>query len=102
VPLTNGKRGKKMAVKNLVLCVYVLVIFVLVGCSKPPQQVTELKRFPIDSFEGIITQFGVQFNKEVSSDENGSLKIIATEPTTVRIKEIGVRQRKYDIFSSSP
>jgi len=28
----------------------------------------ELKRFPIDSLEGIITQSGVEFDKEVSSD----------------------------------
>jgi len=65
------------------------VAFILVGCSKPPQEVVELKRFPIDSLEGIMTQSGVQFDKEVSSDGNGSLKIIATEPTVVRLFELG-------------
>lgn len=49
----------------------------------------ELKRFPVDSLEGIITQSGVQFDKEVSSDGKGSLKIIATEPTVVRLFELG-------------
>ena len=49
----------------------------------------ELKKFPIDSLDGIITQSGVQFDKEVSSDGNGSLKITAPEPTVVRLFELG-------------
>ena len=49
----------------------------------------ELKKFPIDSLEGIITRSGVQFDKEVSSDGSGSLKITATEPTAVRLFELG-------------
>ena len=36
-----------------------------------------------------MTQSGVQFDKEVSSDGKGSLKIIATEPTVVRLFELG-------------
>ena len=78
-----------MTMRNLFLCLYMMVILVLISCSKPPQQVTELKRFPIDSVDGIITQSGVQFDKEVSSDGNGSLKITATEPTIVRLFEFG-------------
>ena len=76
-----------MAMRNFVLGM--CVILILVGCSKAPQKVVELKRFPINSLEGIITQSGVQFDKEVSSDGNGSLKIIATEPTVVRLFELG-------------
>ena len=74
--------------KNVVLCLSVLMIFLGVGCSAPPQQVMELKRFPINSIEGIITQSGVQFDEGVSSDGHGSLKITATEPTTVRLFEV--------------
>jgi hypothetical protein len=73
--------------RNFVLGMCVALI--LVDCSKAPQEVVELKRFPIDSLEGIMTQSGVQFDKEVSSDGNGSLKIIATEPTVVRLFELG-------------
>jgi hypothetical protein len=76
-----------MEMRNFVLGM--CVAFILVGCSKAPQEVVELKRFPIDSLEGIMTQSGVQFDKEVSSDGNGSLKIIATEPTVVRLFELG-------------
>ena len=76
-----------MEMRNFVLGM--CIAFILVGCSKAPQEVVELKRFPIDSLEGIMTQSGVQFDKEVSSDGNGSLKIIATEPTVVRLFELG-------------
>ncbi len=76
-----------MEMRNFVLGI--CVAFILVGCSKAPQEVVELKRFPIDSLEGIMTQSGVQFDKEVSSDGKGSLKIIATEPTVVRLFELG-------------
>jgi len=48
----------------------------------------ELKRFPIDSMEGIITQSGIQIDKQITSDGNGSLRIEATEPTTIRLFEI--------------
>jgi hypothetical protein len=78
-----------MGMKKLVPLMYAMMIFVLVGCSKPVQQVTELKRFPMDSLEGVITQSGVQIDKEVSSDGNGSLRITATEPTVVRLFELG-------------
>jgi hypothetical protein len=78
-----------MAMRNFVLCLCAVLFFVLVGCSKPSQGVMELKRFPVDSLEGIITQSGVQFDKEVSSDGKGSLKIVATEPTVVRLFELG-------------
>ena len=75
--------------KNVVFCACLAFIFVLASCSKPSPVVVELNRFPIDSLDGIITQSGVQFDKEVSSDGNGSLKITATEPTVVRLFELG-------------
>jgi len=75
--------------KNAVFCMCLVFIFILASCSKPSQEVVELKKFPIESLQGIITQSGVQFDKEVSSDGNGSLKITATEPTVVRLFELG-------------
>jgi hypothetical protein len=78
-----------MAMRILAFCVCVAMIFVVVGCSKPSKEVVELKRFPIDTMEGIITQSGVQIDKAVSSDSNGSLRITATEPTTIRLFEVG-------------
>ncbi|MHC4603519.1 MAG: DUF4190 domain-containing protein [Planctomycetota bacterium] len=52
-------------------------------------EVTELKSFPLDSLEGIITQSGIQFDKQISSDGNGSLRMEATESTTIRLFETG-------------
>ncbi len=48
----------------------------------------ELKRFPVETMEGIITQSGVEIDKQISSDSNGSLRITATEATVVRLFEI--------------
>lgn len=75
--------------KNLAICICVAMIFIVVGCSKPSEEVTELQHFPIDSMQGIITQSGVQIDKQVSSDGKGSLRITVTEPTVVRLFEVG-------------
>jgi hypothetical protein len=78
-----------MEMKKWGALMYGMTIFALVGCSKPAQQVVELKRFPLNSLEGVITQSGVQIDKEVSSDGNGSLRMTAAEPTVVRLFELG-------------
>jgi hypothetical protein len=78
-----------MVIKDLVFFVSVVMIFVILGCTKPSTEVVELKMFPVDSMEGIITQSGVEIDKAVSNDSKGSLKITATEPTVVRLFETG-------------
>lgn len=78
-----------MNIRNLALWLCVAMISVIVSCSKPSLQVAELKRFPIDTLEGIITRSDVQIDKQISSDGNGSLRITATKPTTVRLFEVG-------------
>ena len=60
----------------------------LLGCSLSAQDVIELKNFPLDSLEGILSRTGVQLDKQNSSDGKGSLKIVASEPTTVRLFEV--------------
>ena len=59
------------------------------NCSKKTEQVVELKHFPLNSLEEIITQNSVEFDDTISSDGNGSLRITATEPTTIRLFETG-------------
>ncbi|MDH5202613.1 MAG: hypothetical protein OEZ31_05290 [Nitrospirota bacterium] len=75
--------------RMLALYVCVAMIFISVGCTQSTKQVTEIKRYPISSLEGVITKSGVEFDKAVSSDGNGSLRITVTEPTTVRLFEVG-------------
>ncbi len=74
--------------RKLVLCLWV-VIFVTPACSKQSQQVIELKRFSIDTLEGILTKSGVELDKDISSDGNGSLRIDTTGPTVIRLFELG-------------
>jgi predicted Ser/Thr protein kinase len=49
----------------------------------------ELKHYPLDSLEGVITQEGVELDKTISSDGHGSLKITVDGPTVVRLFETG-------------
>jgi hypothetical protein len=67
----------------------IVLILSVTNCSKPSQQATDLKRFPVDGMEDIITQSGVEFDKEISSDGKGSLRITATEPMVIRLFEAG-------------
>ncbi len=77
-----------MMTRRKSLCLCTAILFVLAGCSRPSSQVVELKRFPMDSLDGIITQSGAELDMETTSDGNGSLRIKAKGPTTVRLFEI--------------
>ena len=61
----------------------------LCSCSKPSLPVTELRRYPIDNVDGLITRTGVDLDHEVTSDGAGSLRVTAAEPATVRLYETG-------------
>ena len=65
-----------------------LVLFSILGCSPSAQDVIELKAFPLDSLDGILTRSGVQLDKQNSSDGKGAIKIIAAQPTVVRLFEV--------------
>jgi hypothetical protein len=54
-----------------------------------PLEANELKRFYLDNLDGIITRSGIRIDKQISSDGYGSLRIEATERTTVRLFETG-------------
>jgi hypothetical protein len=61
------------------------------AATSPPDaiELTELRRFALDNTEGLITQSGVRIDEQISSDGNGSLRIEAMEPTTIRLFETG-------------
>jgi hypothetical protein len=65
----------------------ILMLMLIVNCAKKSTPVAELNYFPITSLEEIITKTNVEFDKTISSDGNGSLRITATEPTTIRLFE---------------
>lgn len=77
-----------MNAKRLVLFVSGAAVFFIIGCARPSKEVVVLKRFAVDSMDGIITRSGVRIDRQVSSDGNGSLRISAKAPVTVRLFEI--------------
>ncbi len=77
-----------MIVRNLSLSLCFVMIFYVV-CCQSPKHITQLRRFPVDNLEGVVTRSGVQIDEKISSDGNGSLRITATEPTVVRLFEVG-------------
>jgi hypothetical protein len=62
-----------------------LCVLIAISCSKPGPQL--IKAYPVDSLDWLISTNGVELDKNVSSDGHGSLRITATEPTTVRLYE---------------
>lgn len=71
-----------------------LTILSITACSQPQAPststpVTELKQYPLNNLDGVLTQSGVELDASVSSDGGGSLKITTTEPTVVRLFETG-------------
>lgn len=74
-----------------ILALCAVFLFAAVGCSKKSEQVTELKCFPLDSMEELVTRSGIEIDNEISSDGNGSLRIDAVGGgmTTIRLFETG-------------
>ena len=66
-----------------------LVLALISACSTKSVEITELRHYPIDSLDGIITNSEVQIDKQITTDQNGSLRITVSKPTTVRLCETG-------------
>jgi hypothetical protein len=65
------------------------IVLFLFGCQAKPVEVIELKTYPIDTLDGIISQTGLQMDKEITSDGNGSVRITVEKPTTIKLYETG-------------
>jgi hypothetical protein len=76
-------------IRTVVWCMACLVVVLVSGCSTKPAEPTEIKVYPVDSKEGIIAPSGTEIDTEISSDGRGSLRIAASEPTTVALYETG-------------
>lgn len=69
---------------------YILpLLFLFVSCTKISTEGTELKHYPVDNLEGIVSQTGVEIDNETSSDGSGSLKIISEAPIVIQLYETG-------------
>jgi hypothetical protein len=81
--LNNGKLLWIMALMGTVL---------VSACSKQStgsSETVELKTYPIDDMDGVLTRSGVAIDREISSDGEGSLRISADQPVTIRLYETG-------------
>ena len=57
--------------------------------SPTPGEVVELKCFPADTMDDVISKTGVLVDKGITSDGSGSLKMTVEKPTTIRLYETG-------------
>ena len=63
-------------------------LVICLGCAKEPGR-SELVHYPMEGVAGLLTHTGVAYDKDICTDQNGSLRINATEPTTIRLYETG-------------
>lgn len=64
-------------------------VMLFAACPAQQNQTVELKRYPLDSLEGIISRTGVELDPAISSDGKGSIRVAAAAPLTVRLYETG-------------
>lgn len=74
--------------RELLLVGIVLPLASLISCSPPETSEAVLFENPIADLAGVLTRSGVELDTQVTSDGNGSIKIVAGEPTTVRLFEV--------------
>ncbi len=72
-----------------ILFMLVCVHFLIGGCTREKNDVVQLRHYPLDSTDGIITRSNISLDKNISSDRNGSLRIATRESVTVRLFELG-------------
>ena len=78
--------------KDLRAAVWQLVIIALIlfpGCSNPSNTTNEIRHYPVDGIENLIDSSGIVFDKDISSDGRGSIRINASGLTTIRLYETG-------------
>jgi len=75
--------------KRLLLAGAVLFMASLISCSPPVTSEEILFENPIDDLSGVLTRSGVELDTQITSDGNGSIRIVASSPTTIRLFEVG-------------
>jgi len=64
-----------------------LLIIQFISCNVQPEK-SELKYFPLNDLNGIVTQSGIQLDKNISDDGNGSIKITADKPLIIQLYSV--------------
>jgi len=50
---------------------------------------TEIRHLPLTGMADVITKNGVAFDREVTTDGNGSIRVTVNGPSTIRIAQLG-------------
>ncbi|MCB0346073.1 MAG: hypothetical protein KDD66_13210 [Bdellovibrionales bacterium] len=66
-----------------------LAVVILLNSSNVHAEV--LKQIPLDGSEKLVTEGVLSFDKEVSSDGNGSVKLVATEPVSATLVQVPLK-----------
>jgi len=64
-----------------------IILVLSISCSVNTEK-KELKRFSVDDLNGIPAQSGIQIDKSISSDGNGSIKIEANNPVVIALYSV--------------
>jgi hypothetical protein len=76
--------------RHVVAVASCLFFLVLSGCGGEQAEVTELRSYPLNDLTGLMVESeSIMVDAENSSDGEGSLKIVASEPMTVALYEAG-------------
>ena len=87
-PGSDARTEEVLVRQRLVLAGAVLSMLSFICCSPPVTSEEVLFEDPISDLSGLLTRSGVEQDAEISSDGNGSVKISADSPTTVRLFEV--------------
>jgi hypothetical protein len=74
-----------MKVHGLVLA---LPLLLAAGCQSATTEAEVIRPLTVDSMDGVLTQSGVSFDKAVTIDGTGALRIDASGPTVIRLYEV--------------
>ncbi len=69
-------------------CLGVMMLSTL-GCTPQATRVSEVRHYPLDNVETVLTKTGVTLDPDITTDGKGSLRVSTTQPTTVRLYETG-------------
>ncbi len=75
--------------KQIIMCSISIFVAFALGCTKESVEPVALKQYPVDSMDDIISKTGVQLDKAISSDGNGTLKVSTDKPSTINLYETG-------------
>jgi hypothetical protein len=64
-----------------------LLIIQFISCNVQPEK-NQLEYYPMNDLKGIVTQSGIQLDKNISDDGNGSIKITADKPLVIQLYSV--------------